>query len=146
MIKFSLRCACESEFESWFPNGAAYEKQARSGLISCPRCGSTKIEKAPMSPAVVGSARERGTDPAAKATLPAREGAPMREKLLAMRREIEANTVDVGKNFAQEARDMHDGAKPETPIRGQATPQEARALLEDGIPVFPVPPTPDEMN
>ena len=149
MIKFSLRCGCKSEFESWFPDGAAYEKQARSGLIDLPALRLDQDRKGADGAGRARLCREREIH-AVRESSSARENAPtrekMREKLLAMRREIEANTVDVGKNFAQEARDMHEGVKPETPIRGQATPQEARALLEDGIPVFPVPPTPDEMN
>ena len=138
MIKFSLRCDCDSTFESWFPSGASFDRQSRSGLIECPACGSKKVAKAPMAPAVVGPG------PALEAAARAKSG--MREALRAMRREIDANTRDVGKNFPQEARDMHAGLIPDAAIRGQATAEEAKALIEEGVPVMPVPPLLDEMN
>jgi hypothetical protein len=138
MIRFALRCACGSEFESWFPSGASFDKQSRGGLIQCPRCGSAKIAKAPMAPAVVGPAREREARALSRVEV--------RQAMQTVRREIEANTKDVGKDFPQEARAMHAGLTAGAPIRGVATLAEARALIEEGVPVLPIPPIPDEMN
>ena len=132
MIKFALKCICEAEFESWFPSGDSYERQAGEGLIACPRCGSHKVAKAPMAPAVVASAQV--------------SRAAMREAMRAIRRQVEANTKDVGADFPQAARDMHAGLAPSTPIRGIASPQEAKALVEEGVPVMPVPPAPEDAN
>ena len=132
MIKFALKCDCKAEFESWFPSGDSYERQARDGLIECPRCGSHKVEKAPMAPAVVARAEV--------------SRAGMREAMRAIRRHVEANTKDVGADFPQAARDMHAGLTPEAPIRGIASPREAKALLEEGVPVMPLPPAPEDAN
>ncbi len=149
MIKFALACDEGHGFESWFPDGAAYEKQARRGLIACPECGSTRVAKAIMAPAVVGAARvER--EPEAAAPIPValideRQRA-LREAVRSLRREIEAHTDDVGAKFPEAARAMHAGQAPERAIRGQASRAEVEALIEDGIGVLPMPAAPDEFN
>jgi len=148
MIKYALACEEGHEFESWFPDAAAYEEQARRGFVTCPECGSNRVDKAIMAPAVVGAARAPSTPaeaPAEVALLDRRQRA-LRDAVRALRREIEANTDDVGTKFAELARSMHAGDTPERAIRGQATGAEVEALLEEGVDVLPVPTAPDERN
>jgi len=144
MIKYALACSEGHAFESWFPDSAAYDKQRKRGFVACPECGSTRVDKAIMAPAIVGGER------------PALEGGPeivvddrrrqAREFLVRMRREIEANTDDVGARFPQVARAIHLGDEPERAIRGRASLAEARSLLEDGVGVLPLPMLEDEFN
>ena len=148
MIKYALACEKGHEFESWFPNGAAYDEQARRGLVACPECGSNRVVKAIMAPAVVGAARAHvapAEAPAEVALLDRRQRA-LRDAVRALRHEIEAKTDDVGKKFAELARSMHAGETPERAIRGQATGAEVKALLEEGVDVLPMPAAPDELN
>ena len=138
MIKFSLRCDRGHEFESWFPDGASYDEQAKRGFVICPDCGSSRIAKAPMAPAVVtGGRADALVDEKAQA---------FRQAMRAMRREIEARTDDVGEAFPTVARAIHAGDEPERAIRGQANLAEVKALLEEGVPVAPIPMLPDEAN
>jgi hypothetical protein len=140
MIKFALACDRGHEFESWFPDSASYEEQARRGFVTCPDCNSHRIAKAPMAPAVV--TRER----AAPAALLDERAKAMREAMTALRREIEARTDDVGPAFPQIARAIHSGEAPERAIRGQANLAEVKALLEEGVHIAPLPGLPDEAN
>lgn len=149
MIKYSLVCDGAHEFESWFRDSEAFEKQAKRGLVSCPTCGSIKVGKAVMAPSVARTDRA----PSVAAATPSDGVAlldpahkELREKLRELHRQIEANSVDVGEKFPEEARRMHEGAAPERSIRGQASLAEAKALLEEGIPVLPIPGLPDERN
>jgi hypothetical protein len=137
MIKFTLACDQAHEFESWFPDSAAYEEQARRGLVVCPRCNSSKIAKAPMAPAVVTREKPALTDDKARA---------VREAMRTLRREIESRTDDVGEAFPQVARAIHAGDEPERAIRGQANLAEVKSLIEEGVRVAPVPTLPDEAN
>lgn len=150
MIKFALACDKGHDFESWFPDGAAYEKQARRGLIACPECGSTRVAKAIMAPAVLGASRPPERDKSAAAPVPValideRQRA-LREAVRSLRREIEANTDDVGAKFPEVARAIHTGEAPERAIRGQASRAEVEALIEDGVGVLPMPFAPDDFN
>jgi hypothetical protein len=148
MIKYALACDQGHEFESWFPNAAAYETQARRGLVACPQCSSNHVSKAIMAPAVVGAARRRPAPaeaPSEVALLDQKQRA-LREAVRALRREIEAKTADVGVKFAELARSMHAGETPERAIRGQATGAEIEALLEEGVGVMPMPAAPDDFN
>jgi hypothetical protein len=149
MIKFALACDEGHGFESWFPDGAAYEKQARRGLIACPECGSTRVAKAIMAPAVVGAGRpERAPSAAAPvpvALIDERQRA-LREAVRSLRREIEAHTDDVGAKFPDIARAIHTGEAPERAIRGQASRAEVEALIDEGVGVLPMPTAPDELN
>ena len=144
MIKYALGCAEGHEFESWFPDSAAYEKQRKRGLVACPECGSTEVEKAIMAPAVVGGERVAAETPAEVLTDDQRRQA--REMIAHLRREIEANTDDVGAKFPEIARAIHQGDEPERAIRGQASLDEAKALLEEGVGVMPMPVLADELN
>ena len=133
MIRYSLRCAEGHGFDSWFQSAAAYDRLAAAGHVSCPDCGGTKVEKAPMAPTV---ATAPAPAPAGPLSTPAndREAA-----LAALKREVEANSEYVGLSFAAEARRIHEGRSPERSIHGEAKADEARRLIEDGIPVAPLP-------
>jgi hypothetical protein len=144
MIKYALSCADGHVFDSWFPDSAAYEKQRKRGFVVCPECGSTRVEKAIMAPAVVGGERPALDEGPAIVVDDRRRQA--REFLVRMRREIEANTDDVGAKFPQVARAIHLGEEPERAIRGRASLAEAKSLLEDGVGVLPVPMLEDELN
>jgi hypothetical protein len=126
MIRFHLKCDQDHEFESWFQSGAAFDKLVASGLVNCTSCGSTKIAKTIMAPAVSTSSQ---------ITAPKQTEAT----IAALREKVEAGSDYVGGGFAKEARDMHDGVTPERPIYGEANLQEAKKLVEDGIPVIPLP-------
>lgn len=157
MIKYALVCENGHGFESWFSNSESYETQARRGFVDCPHCGSTKVQKALMAPAVSTSKRRARNEAVAHvpAVTPdaAQPVALLDEKQLALRealRELHAkiteNTVDVGAQFSDEARRMHLGEAPTRAIRGEATLAEAKELWDEGIPILPVPPLPDERN
>ncbi len=149
MIKFALACDKGHDFESWFPDGAAYEKQARRGLIACPECGATRVAKAIMAPAVVGVSRpereKRAEAPVPVALIDERQRA-LREAVRTLRREIEAHTDDVGAKFPEIARAIHAGEAPERAIRGQASRAEVEGLIDDGVGVLPMPFAPDDFN
>jgi hypothetical protein len=144
MIKYALGCAEGHAFESWFPDSAAYEKQRKRGFVACPECGSTEVDKAIMAPAVVGGERSAAESSPPIVVDDRRRQA--REFMVRMRREIEANTDDVGSRFPQVARAIHLGDEPERAIRGRASLEEARSLVEDGVNVLPVPMLEDELN
>lgn len=123
MIRFNLTCDQGHHFESWFADNAACDKLLSAGMVECVMCGSTKVEKALMAPAV-----------ASKGHVTAPESA-----LEKVKRDVEENSDYVGMSFAQEARDMHDGLIPDRPIYGEAKPDDAKKLIEDGVPVMPLP-------
>ncbi|HLX97408.1 MAG TPA: DUF1178 family protein [Roseiarcus sp.] len=145
MIKYALACADGHAFDSWFPDSAAYEKQRKRGFVACPECGSTRVDKAIMAPAVVGGERA-AVEAAPEIVVDDRRRVRAREFFRRVRREIEANTDDVGARFPQVARAIHLGEEPERGIRGRASPAEARSLVEDGIGVLPMPMLEDELN
>ena len=144
MIKYALGCAEGHRFDSWFPDSDAYEKQRKRGLVACPECGDIRVEKAIMAPAVVGGERGAVAAPAEVLMDDGRRHA--RDMIVRLRREIEANTDDVGARFPEVARAIHQGDEPERAIRGKASPEEAKALVEDGIGVMPMPFLADEFN
>ncbi len=144
MIKYALGCAEGHAFDSWFPDSGAYEKQRKRGFVACPECGSTRVDKAIMAPAVVGG--ERAAVEAGGEIVVDDRRRKAREFFVRMRREIEANTDDVGAQFPQVARAIHLGEEPERAIRGRASLAEAKSLLEDGIGVLPLPMLEDELN
>ena len=136
MIRYALLCDRDHEFEGWFGASADFDDQQARGLLSCPICESLAVRKAIMAPAVVG-AKKRGQDPA-----PVQDQAMMMEAMGAIRRHVEDNFDNVGDAFAKEARAIHEGHSEDRGIYGQATPSEVRALVEDGVPVAPLPPEP----
>ena len=152
MIKYALICDKNHSFESWFPDSQSFDRLARRGLVACPECDSTRVGKALMAPAVVGgkkAARAAG-QPAeaasANVALIDERHQRLRELAKELRQEIMTKTDDVGRRFPEEARAMHVGETPVRSIRGQATIEEARALLEEGVGVLPIPQIPDELN
>ncbi|WP_101067406.1 DUF1178 family protein [Roseovarius salinarum] len=139
MIKFTLKCAEDHRFESWFRSTEAFDKLVSSGKVACAVCGSTQVEKAMMAPHVQG-----GRDPAAQPderALSQPSGAA-EQALARLRRHVEENSEDVGRDFVTEARRIHEGAAPERSIHGEARADEAKKLIDDGLPVAPLPFTP----
>jgi len=167
MIRYALTCHKGHAFESWFASSAAYDKQAKHGLVTCPVCNSAKVEKTIMAPSVSG-AKKRG-DAAmplpAPATPPAAPGpgtpapstpAPMammspqerelRKKLKELRDHLTKNADYVGGKFPEEARKMHYGETAHRSIYGEASPEQAKELSDEGIEFHPLPVLPDERN
>jgi hypothetical protein len=135
MIRYALRCDQDHAFESWFRSAAGYDALVAAGQVACPDCGSKGVIKALMAPGVAGdTARIEVPTAVLSAPANAREAA-----LAALRRKIEANSEYVGLSFAAEARAIHDGDAPERAIHGEARPEDARRLIEDGVPVAPLP-------
>jgi hypothetical protein len=150
MIKYALACEKGHAFESWFPDSDSYDTQTRRGLVACPDCGATRVSKAIMAPAIVGGRKpveqRPASAPAAPVALLDERQQRLREMARRLREEIVANTDDVGRKFPEEARAIHDGDAPARSIRGEATLEEARALLDEGVGVVPLPFLPDEYN
>src|SRR3984893_7462704 len=152
MIKFALLCARGHEFQSWFQSSEAFDTQVKSGLVSCPLCQVTEVTKAIMAPAIASRGEaERAKPPAraqsqTKVALLDRHDLKSRAMIDAFRSRIFAEADDVGSRFAEEARKIHNGLAPARPIPGQARIRGAPRLQEEGVPVLPVPPSPDEYN
>ena len=128
MIRYTLKCAADHAFESWFPSAAGFDSLKAAGHVTCPTCGTAQVEKALMAPRVAQGQGELTTPPSDA------------EKAMAdLRRKVEENSEYVGVNFVAEARKMHEGTVPERSIYGEAKPAEAIKLLEDGVPVAPLP-------
>lgn len=137
MIQYSLKCSEGHSFESWFQSAAAFDKLSASGLVNCAICGGNQVEKAMMTPRVRPARSSAGSqDTERPLSAPA---SPAEQVLAELRKKIEQNSDYVGKDFAAEARKMHLGETPERSIYGEARVEEAKALLEDGIPVSPLP-------
>lgn len=140
MIRFALRCDHDHPFDSWFASAQAYDVLAAGGKLVCPVCGSVRIAKGLMAPAV--TQRKSAASGDMDGTQPRPLDAPataLEQALAALRRQIEENSEYVGMNFAVEARAIHDGDAPARSIHGEARADEARKLLEDGVPVAPLP-------
>jgi hypothetical protein len=177
MIRYTLRCDRSHSFESWFQSSSAYDSQVRRKLVSCPACGSVKVEKAIMAPQIVGrKGRGRAAEPAANEASASEASAsesvaggtlaetaaqvqdsPSTPLLMAQERELRAklkelrdhivnNADNVGERFPNEARKMHYGDIEHRPIFGEASPAEAKALIEEGIDVAPLPVLPEDRN
>lgn len=140
MIKFTLKCAEGHQFDSWFQSAATFDKLDGAGMVTCAVCGGTDVDKAMMAPSVqaAGNRSKAASSKADKGALSA-PASPAEQALARLRKEIEKNSEYVGRDFAREARDIHDGIAPERAIYGEARPEEARKLIEDGVPVTPLP-------
>ena len=134
MIRYALTCDHEHEFEGWFGSSGDFADQQGRGLIECPMCASKLVRKQIMAPAVAGTKRRLSEAPSAKAH------AMMMEAAGRLRQHVEDNFDDVGDNFAVEARAIHEGRAEDRGIYGQAKPEEVRELVQDGVPVAPLPP------
>jgi hypothetical protein len=153
MIRYALRCARGHEFESWFKSSAAYDSQRKRGLVACPACNSTKVEKAIMAPRIAAKGRTPEPSPA---PAPAAETptplmmAPQERELVAKLKELRDQVLktadNVGRKFPDEARKMHYGDIEHRAIYGEATTEEARALIDEGVEVAPLPVFPDDRN
>ena len=142
MIRYRLRCAAEHEFEGWFQNSSAFEKQAESGLLSCPDCGSSEVTRALMAPALQGTHKESvpaPVDASPDQKQVATQELALKQQLLTLRRKIEQNFDNVGDRFAEEARKIHYGDSDARGIYGDTTPQEREALADEGIEVGTIP-------
>ena len=153
MIRYKLRCHAGHEFEGWFQDSGGFDKLAKAGLVECTACGSTQVERALMAPAVVSSrkkAKPPAPPPAAtpdvpppSPTGPQMAAGPIPAQLVAMlqrlRTEVEKSCDYVGKDFAEEARKIHNGEVEARGIYGEASEAEAEALAEDGIDVARLP-------
>ena len=131
MISFNLKCSNEHVFEAWFKSSSAYEEQVTAGKISCPICGDTKVEKAPMAPRVnMGKSRE-----------PKNNVTPttMRQLIRKLHKHVVDHTEDVGDKFVEEARRIHYGEAEERDIRGKATEDEVKELADEDINVYRLP-------
>jgi hypothetical protein len=159
MIHYRLRCAKGHSFESWFQSSSAYEAQEKRNLVSCPVCGSSRVERDIMAPQI---ASKKGRESAVPAPAPA-EPSPstpptpstqlmmtqereLRAKLKELRDHIVKNADNVGERFPNEARKMHYGDIEHRPIYGEASPEEARALIDEGVEVAPLPVLPEDRN
>lgn len=132
MIRYALICEKEHSFEGWFGTSCDYDDQAARGLVSCPSCGTSGVRKAIMAPAVVGKRESTsGLD---------FDPVEVKETLDAVREHVETHFDDVGDGFASEARAIHEGRSEERGIFGQASQQDIKDLVADGVKVMPMPP------
>ena len=154
MIKYALRCDHLHNWDAWFPSISAYDDQNSRGLVECPYCSSKMVEKAPMAPSIISSKLKSPpqSEPTTDAVKPEQEvmpiatpdmslalPEPLKAMLTQMKERIEKTHDYVGDTFAREVRAMHEGETDERPIYGQSTASEVKALLEDDIPVTPLP-------
>jgi hypothetical protein len=174
MIRYSLQCERGHVFESWFQDSASFDKQAKRGLVSCPICDSVKVEKSIMAPQIPrkgrtteqrageekmmrATARRKkaadteatpvpATTPASEPMLMAQQEKELLSKLKELRDHIKANADNVGEQFPEQARKMHYGEIEHRPIYGDASPTEAKALIEEGVEVLPMPVLPEDRN
>ena len=151
MIKYQLQCEGEHGFEGWFQSGDAFDTQKKRGLVECPFCGSAKVDRAIMAPAVARTDRMVPLTPHAARDpdwismdsgqeILSSEERELRERLAELRQEMIKDADDVGSDFAEEARRMHFGEKESRQIYGRTSLEEARELVEDGISILPLPP------
>jgi hypothetical protein len=165
MIRYALRCERDHHFESWFQDSAAYDQQVKRKLVSCPVCESVAIEKAIMAPRIVSKKGRERAEPMAEAApvpvpaapeTPAAAAGPtplvmtqereLRAKLKQLRDHIVKNADNVGDHFPNEARKMHYGEIEHRPIYGEASPEEAKSLIDEGVEVSPLPVLPEDRN
>lgn len=144
MIKFSLKCDQDHQFESWFKSAAAFDALAQAGHLTCALCGSTKVTKGMMAPRVTTGERrenrsEDGQKPDAAVPVLSKPQSALEEALKALRKEVETSSEYVGDDFVREARAIHIGDAPDRSIYGEARLDEAVALIEEGIPLTPLP-------
>jgi hypothetical protein len=162
MIRYALVCEQGHNFESWFQNSAAFDKQAKRGLVTCPHCGSAKVEKGIMAPRLSSSKQRKAPDetqaaaPTVSTPAPAPENSPVamispaetefRTRLKELREHLTKNADNVGQKFPEEARKMHYGETEHRSIYGEASPKDAKDLAEEGIEFHPLPILSDERN
>ncbi len=143
MIRYALRCDRDHEFEAWFRSSADYDRASAAGETLCPVCGSHEIGKAPMAPAVSGTKKKGET---VSLAAPDPRSAVFQEALREFRKKVTENADYVGDKFAEEARKIHYNETEARGIYGEATADEAKALVEEGIGFHPLPPLPEDAN
>jgi hypothetical protein len=131
VIVYNLKCANSHEFEGWFASGAAFEDQAAAGLVACPECASTDVGKAPMAPSLSGTK---------KTVFAAADRKKLRQFVAGMKKYVTENADYVGKAFPEEARKIHYGEAEERHIYGEASVEEAKELIEEGVDIAALPP------
>jgi hypothetical protein len=141
LIRFSLHCDHAHDFEGWFRSNDDFETQRKRGFVSCPECGSQKVEKALMAPAVSTSRKQEKV-----ALAMGEEQRKMMAALKELSEKVRQNAENVGDKFAEEARKIHFGETEARGIYGAATIEEAKGLAEDGIDFMPLPVFPDDRN
>ena len=141
MIRYRLQCENNHQFDAWFANSQAYDDQRAKNLIECSICGTSCVEKTLMTPSVSSSKKE---DTSEKSPLSGSidQRAAVLSYISSVRKVILEKTDDVGDNFTQEVRDMHDGITEKRNVRGQAKVEEVKELIEDGIDIMPIPDIP----
>ncbi|MAN00639.1 MAG: hypothetical protein CML54_01600 [Rhodobacteraceae bacterium] len=133
MINYTLKCDQNHTFDSWFKSAEAFEMLVKKSMVVCSECGSTKITKAIMAPSV-STSRKKDNKPSEL-----EKKSKLKNDILELKKKIEANSEYVGNNFANEARSMYLGETPERSIYGEAKADDAKKLIDDGIPVMPLP-------
>ena len=159
MIKYTLVCDHKHTFESWFASSSAYDKQVKKNLVACPICDSIKVDKALMAPRLTAKSNKRTARSSENSTplpTPMPETAPVammspqeqefRTKLKELRDHLVKNSDNVGNKFPEEARKMHYGEAEHRSIYGEATPEEAKELIEEGVELLPLPVLPEDRN
>jgi hypothetical protein len=142
VIRYTLRCERDHEFEAWFRSMADYDRSAKERRIACLACGSAEVEKAPMAPSLSGTKKDDNVTLAA----PDPRSAAMREMVKEFRKRVTENADYVGDRFAEEARKIHYEEVEARGIYGEATPEQARELYDEGIEFQPLPRIPDDRN
>lgn len=163
MIVFDLHCESGHRFEGWFGSSSDYEDQAARGLVTCPECGSGQVAKAPMAPSVPAKsnsgrtvatpvaaedAQLQSSAPVSNREMPAEVQEALKALAKAQAKALRSSTY-VGEKFAEQSREMHYGEREEAPIHGKASLEEAKKLVDEGVPVAPLPfpvSSPDELN
>ena len=139
MIQYALKCENGHNFDSWFQSAEAFDKLLKTNMVTCAVCGTPSVTKAIMSPRVNSSDGQTPDGSKASDQPLSAPADPAQQALKELRKHIENNADYVGDNFAAEARAIHDGSAPERSIYGAAKPEEAKKLVQDGIPVAPLP-------
>ena len=140
MIRYALQCGNDHAFDGWFASSEGFDAQVAAGDVLCPHCGSPNVRKALMAPSIGKSAGK------AAAPVPADMAQKMSMMMLALKKHVEENCDYVGDKFAEEARRIHYGESEHRDIYGEATPDEARELIEEGVEVAPLPVVPSRQS
>ena len=147
MIRYDLICEKGHDFDGWFRDSAAYDQQEERGLLSCALCGSVNVQKALMAPGIPTRANSKEQAPQKMASGPVDPRLRMMMDMMrTMRKQVEANAENVGNKFAEEARKIHYAEAEKRGIYGEATAEDARSLIEEGIEVHPMPVLPEDGN
>ena len=141
MIQYTLSCDNEHRFDAWFKSASAFEEQQKRGVVTCPACASTKVDKALMAPAVSRAGSEKRSLSTGHSDI-----AKLREAMIALRKKVTSEADYVGDKFAEEARKIHFEEVDPRGIYGEATRDEVMGLVEDGVDFLPLPNIPDDAN